>query len=98
MDFVHDQLFDGRKIRILTIVDTFSRRSPAIDVRLSYRGNDVVETLERVIQESGCPKTIVSTMVRNLSAGSSIYGPSCAAPHSTSADPASRPTTHLLKA
>ena len=33
MDFVHDQLFDGRKIRVLTIIDTFTRLSPAIDVR-----------------------------------------------------------------
>ena len=31
MDFVHDQLFDGRKIRILTVVDTFTRLSPAIE-------------------------------------------------------------------
>jgi len=23
MDFVHDQLFDGKKIRVLTVVDTF---------------------------------------------------------------------------
>jgi putative transposase len=58
MDFVHDQLFDGRKIRVLTIVDTFTRLSPAIDVRQSYRGGDVVATLERVIREVGCPKTI----------------------------------------
>jgi putative transposase len=36
----------------------FSRLSPAIDVRHSYRGSDVVETLDRVIQEIGCPKTI----------------------------------------
>ncbi len=28
MDFVHDQLATGRKIRMLTIVDTFSRYSP----------------------------------------------------------------------
>ena len=33
MDFVHDQLFDGRKIRALTIVDTFTGLSPAIEVR-----------------------------------------------------------------
>ena len=33
MDFVHDQLFDGRKIRVLTIVDTFTRLSPAIEPR-----------------------------------------------------------------
>jgi putative transposase len=58
MDFVHDQLFDGRKIRVLTMVDTFGRLSPAIDVRQSYRGSDVVQALERVTREIGRPKTI----------------------------------------
>ena len=58
MDFVHDQLFDGRKIRCLTVVDTFSRLSPAIDVRHSYRGADVVTTLERAVKDVGLPKTI----------------------------------------
>ena len=58
MDFVHDQLFDGRKIRALTIIDTFTRLSPAIDVRQSYRGADVVATLERAAAEVGLPKTI----------------------------------------
>jgi putative transposase len=58
MDFVHDQLFDGKKIRVLTIVDTFTRLSPAIDVRRQYRGADVVDTLERAAQAVGCPKTI----------------------------------------
>jgi len=42
MDFAHDQLFDGAKIRALTIVDVLSRVSPAIDVRQSYRGAHVV--------------------------------------------------------
>ena len=58
MDFVHDQLATGTKIRILTIVDTFSRFSPVIDPRLSYRGEDVVQTLERVCKMIGYPKTI----------------------------------------
>ena len=58
MDFMSDQLFDGRRIRILTIVDAFSRLSPAIDIRQSYRGSDVVETLERVTRDHGMPKTI----------------------------------------
>ena len=44
MDFMSDQLADGRRIRILTIVDTFSRLSLAIDPRQNYRGGDVVET------------------------------------------------------
>ncbi|WP_446737811.1 IS3 family transposase, partial [Rhodoblastus sp. 17X3] len=58
MDFVHDQLATGRKIRVLTIVDTFSRFSPAVDPRFSYRGEDVVLTLERIGKSVGYPKTI----------------------------------------
>jgi len=58
MDFVHDQLATGRKIRILTIVDTYSRFSPAVDPRFSYRGEDVVLTLERICGSVGYPKTI----------------------------------------
>jgi putative transposase len=58
MDFLSDQLFDGSKIRILTIVDAFSKLSPAIDVRNRYTGADVVRTLERVTAEHGMPRTI----------------------------------------
>src|SRR4029077_7065333 len=75
MDFVHDQLFDGRKIRVLTVVDTFTRLSPAIDVRHSYRGADVVETLERAAIETSLPKTIrVDNGPQSLSARSLIFG------------------------
>lgn len=35
MDFFHDQLATGRKIRVLTVVDTFSRFSPVVDPRFS---------------------------------------------------------------
>src|SRR5688572_8247141 len=35
MDFVHDQLATGRKLRILTVVDTFSRFCPVLDPRVS---------------------------------------------------------------
>jgi putative transposase len=45
MDFVHDQLATGRKLRVLTIVDTFSRFSPATEVRFSFSGADVVQVL-----------------------------------------------------
>ncbi len=48
MDFVHDQLATGRKMRVLTIIDIFSRFSPALEPRFSFRGTDVVEVLERV--------------------------------------------------
>ena len=58
MDFVHDQLATSRKLRILTVVDLFSRFSPVIDPAFSYKGSDVVETLERVCREMGYPKAI----------------------------------------
>jgi putative transposase len=58
MDFVHDQLATGRKIRVLTVVDTFSRFSPVLDARFSYRGEDVVQTLELTCAVVGYPKTI----------------------------------------
>ena len=40
-DFVHDQLATGRKIRVLTVIDTYSRYVPALEPRFSYRGEDV---------------------------------------------------------
>jgi putative transposase len=58
MDFVHDQLATGRKIRVLTVVDTFSRYSPLIDPRFSYGAEDVVQMLERTCAGIGYPKTI----------------------------------------
>ena len=58
MDFVHDQFATGRKIRVLTMVDTFSRFVPALDPRFSYRGEDVVATLDRVCRRIGYPATI----------------------------------------
>ena len=48
MDFLSDQLLDGRKIRVLTIVDAYSKLSPAIDVRARYTAADVVATVERI--------------------------------------------------
>jgi len=58
MDFVHDQLATGTKLRVLTIVDTFSRFSPALEPRFCFRGADVVEVLERVGREIGLPASI----------------------------------------
>lgn len=58
MDFVHDQLATGHKLRVLTIVDIFSRFSPALVPRFTFRGSDVVAMLERACKEVGYPATI----------------------------------------
>ena len=59
MDFVADQLFDGRKFRALTIVDNFSRFCLGIRVGKSIKGIDVVEVLEALKnQQQLIPKRI----------------------------------------
>ncbi|GGI31267.1 hypothetical protein GCM10010987_63570 [Bradyrhizobium guangdongense] len=58
MDFVHDQLATGHKLSVLTIVDIFSRFSPALAPRFTFRGADVVAVLERACKEAGFPATI----------------------------------------
>src|SRR5262249_27931576 len=98
MDFVHDELFDGRKSRVLTVVDTFTRLSPAIEVRRQFRGAEVVEILERVSRDIGYPKTIrVDNGPEFISKEFDLWAFS-AASRSTSAGPANRPTMPLSKA
>jgi putative transposase len=58
MDFMSDSLHDGRRLRILTLVDNMSRESPAIAVDSSFSGSAVVAVLERVTQTHGLPKAI----------------------------------------
>ena len=58
MDFVHDQLATGRKLRVLTILDIFSRFSPALEPRFNFSGADVVRVLEEVCKEVGFPAAI----------------------------------------
>jgi putative transposase len=48
LDFLSDSLVDGRRFRILTIVDTVSRVSPAIEAGASLTGERVVTLLDRL--------------------------------------------------
>ena len=58
MDFVSDELFDGRRIRLLTIVDNFTRESLTIEEDARIGGARVVEVLSRLNQERGRPRAI----------------------------------------
>jgi putative transposase len=53
MDFVACNLFDGCKLRMLTVVYGFTRESLAIDVDQSMKGDDVVHVLSRIVSEQG---------------------------------------------
>lgn len=58
MDFVHDQLANGRPFRTLTVVDQFSRQSPLLESRYRFGGQDVADALDRAIARAGTPVSI----------------------------------------
>jgi len=59
-DFMSDQTEDGRSLKLLTVLDEFTRESPAIEVGRSIRAKDVIAVLEYLFMVRGAPKFIRS--------------------------------------
>jgi putative transposase len=59
-DFMSDQTEDGRRLKLLTVLDEFTRESPAIEVGRSIKAKDVIATLEYLFMVRGVPKFIRS--------------------------------------
>lgn len=59
MDFMSDEFEDGRPLRLLNVVDDFTRESPGVEVGRSLPAARVIECLERADEEYGLPETIV---------------------------------------
>ena len=60
MDFMHDQLSDGRSYRLFNVIDDFNREALAIDIDLSLPAERVVRALDQVIEWRGKPLAIRS--------------------------------------
>jgi putative transposase len=58
MDFMHDQLADGRRIRLLNVIDDFNREGLCIDVDFSLPSERVIRALDHVIEWRGAPNSI----------------------------------------
>jgi putative transposase len=58
MDFVHDYLADGRRLRTLNIIDAYTRECLAIEVDASLPGARVVRVLDRLVWDYGLPETL----------------------------------------
>lgn len=58
MDFVSDDLVDGRRLRCLNIVDDFTKECLAIEVDTSLPGRRVVRVLERLAECRGLPQSV----------------------------------------
>jgi putative transposase len=60
LDFVMDTLVSGRRFRILTLVDDFTRECLGLVADTSLTAPRVVRELDRIIETRGCPRMIVS--------------------------------------
>jgi putative transposase len=60
LDFVSDTLADGRRFRVLVVVDDFTRECLALVADTSLSGHRVVRELDRIIEGRGRPQLIVS--------------------------------------
>ena len=53
MDFMHDQLQDGRCIRLLNVIDDFNREGLGMEIDFSLPAERVIRTLEQIIAWRG---------------------------------------------
>jgi putative transposase len=58
MDFMHDQLSDGRSFRLFNVIDDFNREGLGIEVDFSLPAERVIRSLNQIIEWRGKPKTI----------------------------------------
>ena len=58
MDFMHDQLIDGRAIRLFNVLDDYNREGLGIDVDFSLSAERVIRSLNHIIEWRGKPQTL----------------------------------------
>ena len=58
MDFMSDALANGQKLRVLTVLDAYTRECVALEVATHFRGSDVARVLTRVAALRGRPAVI----------------------------------------
>lgn len=58
LDFVHDAAESGRKFRVLSVIDVYTRECLALEVDTSFASRRVTRELEKVVAERGVPQAI----------------------------------------
>ena len=58
LDFIHDGLAGGRTLRVLSVVDNFTRECLALEADTSLASQRVTRILDAIIERRGCPKAI----------------------------------------
>lgn len=75
MDFMHDILADGSKIRLLTVVDIFDRESITLELGYAFKSPQVAEVLQAAVAGRGTPDRIHCYNGPNLFLCTLINGP-----------------------
>jgi putative transposase len=60
LDFMHDSTSSGRKLRILNVVDDYTREALWMEVSTSISGQHVTRVLDRLIELRGKPKNLLT--------------------------------------
>jgi transposase InsO family protein len=93
LDFAADVLSDGRRLRILVVVDDFSREYLALVADRSLTGHRVARELDRIAQQRGLPLMIVSDNGTELTSHAILGWQGSAALPGTTLPQANRCTT-----
>lgn len=104
MDFMHDQLSDGRSYRLFNVIDDFNRETLAIDIDLSLPSARVVRALDQIIEwrwqpqvirSDNGPEYISGTFITRAGMNAEVSGSITSSPATRSKTPASNATTGL---
>ena len=60
IDFVHDKLSNGRRYKMLTVLDEFTRQALCVEVRDKMNSDDVLQVMHRLLMKYGKPEFIRS--------------------------------------
>ena len=69
LDFVHDAVECGRAIRVLSVVDAYTRECLALEVDTSFASRRVTRVLDAIMAERGQPRRSAATTGRSSPAG-----------------------------
>jgi putative transposase len=98
MDFMHDQLSDGRSFRLFNVLDDFNREGLGIEVDLSLPSARVIRSLEQIIEWRGKPRAIRCDNGPEYISGALWRGRSNRGSESSTSSRASRSRTPTLSA
>lgn len=98
LDFVMDTLSRGRRFRVLTLVDDFTRECPVLVVDTSLTALRIVRELGQMIESRCCPRMIISDNGTEFTSNAILAWQESSGSSGTTSHRASRCRTALSKA